>query len=130
MGTSDGGFPLNLGLSIVLGHFFGLNGILAGVMISLLVIVCGWKPYLYHNGFKESVWGVCEAILKICGDTCVTLCVLFQDLMRFLHVFRKHLLGLECLWVKIYFPIRVAKCVGVVPDRRLRHKFVLNESVV
>ena len=48
---------LNLGLSIVLGHFFGLNGILAGVMISLLVIVCGWKPYfLYHNGFKESVW--------------------------------------------------------------------------
>ena len=48
---------LNLGLSILLGHFFGLDGILAGVMISLLVIVCGWKPYfLYHNGFRESVW--------------------------------------------------------------------------
>ncbi len=43
---------LNLGFSILLGHFFGLDGILAGVMISLLVIVCGWKPYfLYHNGF-------------------------------------------------------------------------------
>ena len=44
---------LNLGFSILLGHFFGLDGILAGVMISLLVIVCGWKPYfLYHNGFR------------------------------------------------------------------------------
>ena len=47
---------LNLGLSIVLGYFFGLEGILCGVLISLLVIVCGWKPYfLYRDGFNEGV---------------------------------------------------------------------------
>lgn len=48
---------LNLGLSILLGYFFGLTGILSGVLISLLTIVCCWKPYfLYRCGFKDSVW--------------------------------------------------------------------------
>lgn len=47
---------LNLGLSILLGYYYGLVGILSGVLISLLVIVCGWKPFfLYKCGFKESV---------------------------------------------------------------------------
>ena len=48
---------LNLGLSIGLGYFYGLTGILSGVLISLLVMVVGWKPYfLYRYGFKECVW--------------------------------------------------------------------------
>lgn len=48
---------LNLGLSVGLGYFYGLTGILSGVLISLLVMVVGWKPYfLYRYGFKESVW--------------------------------------------------------------------------
>lgn len=47
---------LNLGLSILLGYFFGLTGILSGVLISLLVVVYSWKPYfLYKKGFKESI---------------------------------------------------------------------------
>lgn len=53
---------LNLGLSILLGYFWGLTGILVGVTISLLLIVYGWKPYfLYRCGFKEKVW---EYILR------------------------------------------------------------------
>lgn len=48
---------LNLGLSILLGHFYGLTGILTGVLISLLVVVFTWKPYfLYKQGFKENCW--------------------------------------------------------------------------
>lgn len=48
---------LNLGLSILLGYYFGLTGILSGVLISLIIIVNSWKPYfLYRNGFRESVW--------------------------------------------------------------------------
>ncbi len=47
---------LNIGLSILLGYYYGLTGILSGVLISLLVIVCVWKPYfLYNKGFHESV---------------------------------------------------------------------------
>ena len=47
---------LNLGLSVVLGYFWGLSGILSGVIISLLLIVCGWKPiFLYRYGFKENI---------------------------------------------------------------------------
>lgn len=47
---------LNLGLSILLGYFYGLTGILSGVLISFLLIVCSWKPFfLYKCGFKENI---------------------------------------------------------------------------
>lgn len=47
---------LNLGCSIFLGHFFGLEGILGGILISLLLVICSWKPYfLYRYGFKEPI---------------------------------------------------------------------------
>lgn len=47
---------LNLGCSVWLGYYYGLTGIISGVVISLLVIVCGWKPYfLYKCGFKENI---------------------------------------------------------------------------
>lgn len=35
---------LNISLSILLGYFFGLNGILLGVLISLVIVIFGWKP--------------------------------------------------------------------------------------
>lgn len=45
---------LNLGCSLMLGYYFGLLGILLGVVISLLLIVCCWKPYfLFKYGFRE-----------------------------------------------------------------------------
>lgn len=36
---------LNVGLSVALGSLWGLHGILCGVVISLVVIILGWKPY-------------------------------------------------------------------------------------
>ena len=48
---------LNLGGSIVLGYFFGLNGIISGVIFSLAIIVLIWKPiFLFREGFKVSVF--------------------------------------------------------------------------
>lgn len=47
---------LNLGGSILLGYFWGLNGILIGVNISLILIILIWKPYyIFHYGMKSSV---------------------------------------------------------------------------
>ena len=44
---------INIGLSILLGYFWGLNGILLGVLISLLLVIVLWKPYwLFRRGFK------------------------------------------------------------------------------
>lgn len=47
---------LNLGLSVLLGYYYGLTGILSGVLISLIVIIIFWKPYFLHSqGLKISV---------------------------------------------------------------------------
>lgn len=46
---------LNIGFSILLGYYFGLTGILTGVLLSLLLVVVMWKPYfLFTRAFKES----------------------------------------------------------------------------
>lgn len=43
-------------LSILLGSFWGLNGILLASVVSLFIIVCLWKPYfLFKKGFKVKV---------------------------------------------------------------------------
>lgn len=50
---------LNLGLSVVLGYFWGLSGILSGVIISLLLIVCGWKPiFCTGMGSRRIYWNM------------------------------------------------------------------------
>lgn len=42
--------------AIIGGYFIGLNGILLGNLISLLLIICIWKPFfLYTKGFCLSV---------------------------------------------------------------------------
>ena len=46
---------LNLGFAIIFGAYWGLSGILMGVLFSQIVVVNTWKPYfLYREGFRES----------------------------------------------------------------------------
>ncbi len=48
---------LYLGLAVILGHFYGLAGILGGMVISEALIKMIWKPYyLFLRGFEISVW--------------------------------------------------------------------------
>ena len=78
---------LNLGLSVLLGYYYGLTGILMGVLISLLIIVGLWKPYfLYWKGFKESIWEYVWLYLKkillllLTFVAVVRICFHFMDL--------------------------------------------------
>lgn len=49
---------LNVGLSILLGYYWGLTGILGGVLISQILIIFIWKPILlYQYGFRQSITG-------------------------------------------------------------------------
>jgi len=44
---------LNIGISILLGRFYGLNGIIMGVIVSQVVIILLWKPYfLFTRALK------------------------------------------------------------------------------
>ena len=47
---------LNLGCSIGLGYFYGLHGILGGVIFSQVIVIFIWKPYfLFSQGLKLSI---------------------------------------------------------------------------
>ena len=47
---------INIGGSIILGRIWGLNGILSAVVMSLLIMVEGWKPFfLIREGMTYSV---------------------------------------------------------------------------
>lgn len=46
---------INLVVSLVLGYYYGILGVVLGTVISLSIIVVIWKPYfLYREGFRES----------------------------------------------------------------------------
>ena len=48
---------LNISLSVILGYFFGITGVLSGVLISLFLVIFLWKPYfLFKYGLHESLW--------------------------------------------------------------------------
>ncbi len=56
---------LNVGLSILLGWFYGLPGILGGVLISQLLIIMVWKPYfLFSRGLHEPIGRYAWLFLK------------------------------------------------------------------
>jgi O-antigen/teichoic acid export membrane protein len=47
---------INIGLSILLGFYYGFNGVLIGVIFSMFIIVLTWKPYfLFKNGFHTNI---------------------------------------------------------------------------
>ena len=52
---------INVTITIIIGYFYGLVGILLGKTVSMILLVVIWKPYyLYRKGFKRSVasyWG-------------------------------------------------------------------------
>lgn len=57
---------LNISLSVLLGYYFGINGILSGVIISLIVIVYIWKPYfLFHSALHIPVFEYAKIFVKL-----------------------------------------------------------------
>lgn len=86
---------LSLGLSILLGYYWGLTGILTGVLISSLVIIYSWKPYfLYKKGFKEKLD---EYIWKYVKYISIIL-ISFFICGRFLHLYASGLVDSYTRW--------------------------------
>ena len=57
---------INMSIACIAGYFYGLPGVLLGGIISPLLIVYIWKPYfLFHEGFKKSVWLYWAGLIKI-----------------------------------------------------------------
>ena len=80
---------INLSLSILLGSLYGINGVLSGAIISLIIIIMGWKPYfLFKYGLKESYF----TYLKIFSTHLISL-LCFIMLIKVLKIdFYYHLL--------------------------------------
>ena len=65
---------LNIGLSVLFGYFWGLKGILCGVLLSQIAIILIWKPYLlFKKGLEEpisiyvKIYAKHVAIMLLCG---------------------------------------------------------------
>ena len=86
---------LSLGLSILLGYYWGLTGISTGVLISSLVIIYSWKPcFLYKKGFKEKFD---EYIWKYVKYISIIL-ISFFICGRFLHLYASGLVDSYARW--------------------------------
>lgn len=64
---------LNLGISFICGSIWGIDGIITGTLVSLILMVVIWKPYfLYKNGFHKSVWLYWKGVLPLIIIFCVS----------------------------------------------------------
>ncbi len=65
---------INLSLALILGHFWGLTGVLAGTAFSAFFIRTLWKPYfLYKRGFMEPLINYWKIIFKYLGGFMLTI---------------------------------------------------------
>lgn len=77
---------LNVSLSMLLGYFWGLNGILFGVLVSQLIVVTCWKVYfLYSEVFKEGLFEylicyVCKLFLLVVSNSFTYLIISWVDM--------------------------------------------------
>lgn len=56
---------INIGSSILFGYFFGLNGVLLGVISSLFIVIVLWKPYyLFRNEYPGKIKLYCWIYFK------------------------------------------------------------------
>lgn len=75
---------INLSLSIILGYFFGLEGILIGVITSLILVICIWKPfYMFTRGFKNSVLNYFKRLVLYLASIFVSF-ILVDNIFQFL----------------------------------------------
>lgn len=66
---------INITFSILLGEFFGINGVLVGVILSMFIIVVCWKPFfLFNKGIKTNFIKYVTMYLK---HIIITLFVIF-----------------------------------------------------
>ncbi len=62
---------ISAGVSVVLGSFMGLNGVLLGTLASVFIIIYCWKPYfVFKDGFKSSCKPYIIKNLKVTGIYC------------------------------------------------------------
>lgn len=48
---------LSVVVAVLGGYFWGLEGVMLGTIVSMIIIICIWKPYfLFREGIKQSVW--------------------------------------------------------------------------
>lgn len=73
---------LSLGLSVLLGYWWGLNGILLGNLIAVIFISFAWKAYfVFKKGFCKSFGYYLMILFKhvlICGMPMIGLYLLFR----------------------------------------------------
>ncbi|WP_370391198.1 lipopolysaccharide biosynthesis protein [uncultured Winogradskyella sp.] len=64
---------LNLGISFFCGRIWGIDGVVLGTLVSLILLVVIWKPYyLFKKGFKKSVWYYWKGVLPLVILFCVS----------------------------------------------------------
>lgn len=76
---------INLSITLIVGYFYGLVGILLGKIVSMILLVVIWKPYfLYKRGFKDSLRGYWLGIFKHYTILLLslTLCYIFYSLFH------------------------------------------------
>lgn len=97
-------------VALIGGNLWQLEGVLLGNIISLLIIVHGWKPYfLFKKGFKLSVWIYWGGILKLFILSTITF-VIFDNVSKYFPLYFETMEWCNFIYVSIY----IVLCISII----------------
>jgi hypothetical protein len=108
---------LNIGFSIGLGYFFGLSGIIIGVLISLVVSAIIWKPlFLFKEAFHISPKRYFGKYIKYIIIIVISLLVLYGLEISLL----KNINTIIALFIKIFLFSIVSLLIFVLSEKQMK----------
>lgn len=104
---------INISFSILFGYFWGLNGVLAGVLLSQVIIIFWWKPFfLFYKAFPGMYGQYCKvyAVHVACFVVAIIATNWFTGLMPMKSSDWLHLI-LRAIEVTLSFTIIMLACM-------------------
>lgn len=110
---------INLGMSILLLHYFDLAGILMGTTIAFSIVILMWRPYfLYKHGFQATLWAYWKGFLVLVASLVLSfyICYVLQEYISLGEINLLNLViyafKISIITVLIYTPIIYMSSLG------------------
>lgn len=116
---------LNISCSIGFGYYWGINGVIVGISLSVFLVVFCWKPFfLFRVGFKEPIKEYIKKCVKFLILILLATFSSFYVISTFIYAGTDTLIqwGINaCLFMSIY--IIISTFLFWAFDSGLRHFF-------
>ena len=124
-------FFITLSVTLIIGPFYGITGILIGKMSSLLVINVFWKPYfLFTQGFHKSVWFFWRGMAPLYITFAIFACIAVLIKQQIIDVYTDSFLSLIIYGALTFLPLMALYFLTLFVSTKGMKYFVARKPII